>query len=162
DRPLLHPRGCLYIARADQHQQLQDMVASIRATGGTVSFSDYDKTFALVPSLRKDYVAEAAFDLDAMDIEVDALHQSFLRGARAAGAELLTNSAVTKVERRDGVWHIRMGDEDVSAAVLINASGAWADELAKICGADPIGLQPLRRTALLVEAPPGVDVRSWP
>jgi D-arginine dehydrogenase len=162
DQPLLHPRGCLYIARSDQHQQLQDMVASIRATGGSVSFTDRDKTFALVPSLRRDYVAEAALDLDATDIEVDSLHQSFLRGARAAGATLLTNSQVTQVARRDGAWHIRVGDQDVSAPVLINAAGAWADESAKICGAAPIGLQPLRRTALLVEAPPGVDVRSWP
>jgi D-arginine dehydrogenase len=162
DQPLLHPRGCLYIARSDQHQQLPDMVASIRATGGSVSFTDRDKTFALVPSLRRDYVAEAALDLDATDIEVDSLHQSFLRGARAAGATLLTNSQVTQVARRDGAWHIRVGDQDVSAPVLINAAGAWADELAKICGAAPIGLQPLRRTALLVEAPPGVDVRSWP
>jgi len=162
DQPLLHPRGCLYIARSDQHQQLQDMVGSIRATGGSVSFTDRDRTFALVPALRRDYVAEAALDLDATDIEVDSLHQSFLRGARAAGATLLTNCPVTQVARRDGAWHVRLGDQDVSAAVLINAAGAWADELARICGAGPIGLQPLRRTALLVEAPPGIDVRSWP
>jgi D-arginine dehydrogenase len=66
------------------------------------------------------------------------------------------------VQRRDGAWHLRLGDENVSAPVLINAAGAWADELAKICGGQPLGLQPLRRTALLVEAPPGVDVRGWP
>ena len=38
------------------------------------------------PLLRPGYVAEAALDTDAMDIDVDALHQGFLRGARAAGA----------------------------------------------------------------------------
>jgi D-arginine dehydrogenase len=50
----------------------------------------------------------------------------------------------------------------VSAPVLINAAGAWADELAHACGARPLGLQPLRRTALLVEPPPGIDVSTWP
>ena len=162
DQPLLHPRGCLYIARSDQRAQLHEMVDGIRATGGDVSYTDLDNAFACVPSLRRDYVAEAAKDAEAMDIEVDGLHQSFLRGARAAGATLLTNSPVTKVERHDGVWHLKLPDRDISATVLINAAGAWADELARVCGARPVGLQPLRRTALLVEAPPGIDIRSWP
>jgi D-arginine dehydrogenase len=162
DQPLLLPRGCLYISRPDQHQALREMVEGIRATGGTVTYTDRDDAFARVPSLRRDYVAEAAYDFDAMDINVDGLHQSFLRGARAAGATLMTNSAVTKVERHNGVWHVKLGDSDVSAPVLINAAGAWADELAQICGARRIGLQPLRRTALLVDGPPGVDVRTWP
>jgi D-arginine dehydrogenase len=162
EQPLLYPRGCLYIARSDQHQQLREMVEGIRTTGGAVTYTEREDAFVRVPSLRRDYVAEAAWDSDAMDINVDGLHQSFLRGARAAGTTLMTNSPVTKVERRHGVWHVELGDTDISAPVLINAAGAWADELARICGAHPIGLQPLRRTALLVEGPPGVDVRNWP
>jgi D-arginine dehydrogenase len=162
DQPLLHPRGCLYIARSDQRTQLHEMVDGIRATGGEVSYTDLDNAFAHVPSLRREYVVEAALDAEAMDIEVDGLHQGFLRGARAAGATLLTNSPVRKVECHDGVWHIKLADLEVSATVLINAAGAWADELAEICGARTIGLQPMRRTALLVDGPPGVDIRSWP
>jgi D-arginine dehydrogenase len=160
EQPLLHPRGCLYIARADQREQLNEQIADIRATGGMVS--PINDAFARVPLLRRDYVAAAAWDADTTDIEVDGLHQGFLRGARAAGATLMTNSPVTRVERRNGLWHIRLGDADVSAPVLINAAGAWADELAQICGVQPIGLRPLRRTALLVDGPPGVDIRSWP
>src|SRR6185503_18112177 len=157
EQSLLHPRGCLYIARADQREALRELVESIRATGGDVSYTDLDHAFASVPSLRRDYVVAAAQDGEAMDIEVDSLHQSFLRGARAAGAALVTNSPVTRVERRGGLWHIPLAEGEVSAPVLINAAGAWADELARICGAQPVGLQPLRRTALLVEGPPGVD-----
>jgi D-arginine dehydrogenase len=50
----------------------------------------------------------------------------------------------------------------VSAPVLVNAAGAWADGVAETCGALRIGLQPLRRTALLVDPPTGVDIRDWP
>jgi D-arginine dehydrogenase len=162
DQPLLHPRGCLYIARSDQREALRELVESIRATGGDVSYTDLDHTFASVPSLRRDYVVAAAEDREAMDIEVDGLHQGFLRGAKAAGATLVTNSPVARAERRGGLWHIPGVEGEISAPVLINAAGAWADELAQICGARPIGLQPLRRTALLVEGPPGVDIRDWP
>src|SRR3569833_1759183 len=162
EQSLLHPRGCLYIARSDQREALRELVESIRATGGDVSYTDLHNDFASVPSLRKDYVVAAAQDTEAMDIEVDGLHQGFLRGARAAGATLVTNAPVTQVERRGGLWHIPLADGEISAPILINAAGAWADELAQICGARPIGLQPLRRTALLVEGPPGVDIRGWP
>jgi D-arginine dehydrogenase len=152
----------LYIAREDQRQQLQQLVQDIQHSGGTIAFTEREAALALVPSLRKDYLAEAAQDPDAMDIDVAALHQGFLRLARAAGTRLSTNSPLATVQRRDGLWHLTLSDGDVSAPVLINAAGAWADEVARICGAQPLGFQPLRRTALLVDAPPGVDVRGWP
>jgi D-arginine dehydrogenase len=93
---------------------------------------------------------------------VDGLHQGFLRAARAAGTRLATNSPVRSVERRDGLWRIGLPDGDVTAPVLINAAGAWADDVARACGVQPLGFQPLRRTALLVDGPAGVDVRAWP
>jgi D-arginine dehydrogenase len=66
------------------------------------------------------------------------------------------------VRRQDGSWHVTLSDTEVSAPILINAAGAWADELAQICGVRAMGLQPLRRTALLIDGPPGVDIRNWP
>ncbi len=162
EHALLKQRGCLYPARSDQCRRLELMVEGIRASGGHVASISRQEALARVPLLRGDYVAAAAFDSDATDIDVDALEQGFLRGARAAGAALFTKNWVAKVQRRSGLWCIDLNDRTVSAPVLINAAGAWADDLAVICGARPIGLQPLRRTALLVDAPAGVDIRDWP
>jgi D-arginine dehydrogenase len=97
-----------------------------------------------------------------MDIDVHALLQGFMRGARAAGATIVTGSPVTRAERRHGIWSIELADGPVTAPVLVNAAGAWADRVATACGAATLGLQPLRRTALLVEMPDGVDIREWP
>ncbi len=162
EHPLLRPRGCLYIARADQHDRLARMVESIRATGSALASIDVKEALDRVPRIRTGYLSAAALDSDAMDIEVDALHRGFLRGARAAGARLLTGSKAIHITRRNGTWVLELKDETVSAPVLVNAAGAWADELAEVCGARRVGLQPLRRTALLVDAPAGVDVRRWP
>jgi D-arginine dehydrogenase len=115
-----------------------------------------------VPLLRESYLASAAFDSDAMDIDVDALHQGFLRSARTAGAVVITGKWVTNPRRRNGVWSIESSEASVSAPVLINAAGAWADDVAASCGASRFGLQPLRRTALLVDVPAGRDVSGWP
>jgi D-arginine dehydrogenase len=143
--PLLTARGCLYIARTGQSTRLAAMVGAIRGSGGKVAMIDVGEALARVPRIRAEYLAAAAWDSDAMDIDVDALHQGFLRGARSAGA-----------------WSIELDDGAVSAPVLVNAAGAWADELAEACGARRVGLQALRRTAVLVDAPAGVDTRQWP
>jgi len=159
---LLRERGCLYLARSDQREHLSQMVANISASGGTVAVLDKSAAMERVPLLRDRYVAQAAFDSDAMDIDVDALHQGFLRGARLAGAVLKTGTWVTAPQRRNGVWSMESSEGRVSAPFLVNAAGAWADEVAASCGAFPLGLQPLRRTALLVDVPAGLDIRGWP
>ncbi|HEX7373528.1 MAG TPA: FAD-binding oxidoreductase [Steroidobacteraceae bacterium] len=161
-QPLLLPRGCLYIAREDQRAGLDAMVCEIRASGGSVANIDAEAARMCVPLLRPGYVAAAALDSDAMDIDVDALHQGYLRGARAAGANLVTGCPVTRVERRGESWHVELATGMAQAPVLINAAGAWADEVAALCGGRPIGLQAMRRTAVLVDAPDGVDTRHWP
>ena len=162
EHALLTQRGVLYIARADQIDRLQHMIAAIRGSGGKVADVGIDAARQRVPLLRDGYVAAAAFDPDAMDIDVNGLHQGFVRGARNAGAKLITGHKATKVNRRNGLWSIEVNNELASAPVLVNAAGAWADELAKACGARCIGLKALRRTALLVEGPAGVDIRQWP
>lgn len=162
EHPLLQPRGFLCIARPDQRGRLDAMVAAIRASGGALAPMDVQEAMARVPLLRGGHLAAAAFDAEAMDIDVHSLHQGFLRGARAAGAELVTAGPVTQARRRNGVWSVELQGVSVSAPVLINAAGAWADQIGKLCGARELGLQPLRRTAILVDAPEGVDIRHWP
>jgi D-arginine dehydrogenase len=162
EHPLLKPRGCLYIARQDQCARLHQMTDGIRASGGGVTALNAYEAQEKVPSLRHDYVAEAAFDADGMDIDVNALQGGFLRGARAAGARVVVDHWIRDAQWRDGAWCIELNDGPVSAPVLINAAGAWADEVAQACGARPLGLQALRRTAVLVDAPGGVDIRHWP
>jgi D-arginine dehydrogenase len=162
DSPLLAPRGCLYVARRDQLLRLESMVQETRASGGRIMLLDEGAARGFVPSLQPGYVAAAAFDQDATDIDVDAIHQGFLRGGRSAGTRLITDCRVGQLERQHGLWKLPLADGPVSAPVLINAAGAWADQVAAACGAQPVGLEALRRTALLVDPPPGIDVRSWP
>jgi D-arginine dehydrogenase len=162
EQPLLLPRGCLYVARKEQRERLADMVREIRASGGSVATIDATAAHSYVPLLKPGYVAAAAFDADAMDIDVDTLHQGYLRGARAAGVNIVNNCLVTKIQRNDGAWSVDLPEGSASAATLINAAGAWSDEIAALCGSRPVGLRALRRTAVLVDAPGDVDIRSWP
>jgi D-arginine dehydrogenase len=115
-----------------------------------------------VPVLRQEAVAAALYDPAAMDIDVHALHQGFLADAKARGVPLLAGARVEAIERRGGRWRVETTAGAVEAAILVNAAGAWVDEIAALAGATPIGIEPRRRTALLIDLPPGCDARSWP
>src|SRR5690606_4822026 len=99
---------------------------------------------------------------DGLDLDVDAVLQGFLRGLRRAGGVVRTGVRVGAIERTPGGWRIGATDGSVTAAVLVDAAGAWADEVAVAAGVPPVGLRPLRRTAFLFRPPDGVDTAGWP
>ncbi|MBV8404858.1 MAG: FAD-binding oxidoreductase [Gammaproteobacteria bacterium] len=158
---LLRPRGALYVARAGQEQALEETLASIREANSIVEVLSGKAARGMVPSLRPGYVTGALYEPDVHDIDVAALLQGFLRQGKALGVRLCTGARCTP-QRHGSSWRVHVDGEILSAPVLINAAGAWADELAVACGATPLGLRPLRRTAALIDAPPGVPVDAWP
>jgi len=160
--PLLQPRGALYIARADQQEQLEDTRRRICAANDVVELLSPAEARTRVPCLRSDYVTAALHEPEVYDIDVAALLQGFLRQAKALGTHLYLAARCSTPQREGEAWRIRMDDETITAPVLVNAAGAWADELAVACGAQPLGLRPLRRTAALIEAPTGIIFTGWP
>ena len=96
-----------------------------------------------------------------MDIDVDALLQGFLRGFRRRGGELVADAAVTAMRRRAGGWTVMTRQGEFAAPVVVDAAGAWADQVASLAGLGPMGLQPKRRTAALIDGPP-IDFAAWP
>jgi len=97
-----------------------------------------------------------------MDMDVDGIHQGFLRGAKAAGAKLVCDAQVRSVTREADGWRVETPAGSFWAPVLVNAAGAWCDELAQLAGVAPVGLQPKRRSAFTCDAPAGCDIGPWP
>jgi D-arginine dehydrogenase len=161
--PLLTPRGVLYLATHEQAGLLQPMRDELSASGTVLETLDANDALQRVGCLRPEVVHGALFERDAQDIDVHALHQGFLRGMRTGGGQLRTGAELIAAKHEDGRWSLRFADgETVWANTLVNAAGAWADEVAALCGARPVGLQPRRRSAFTFNAPEGVDVSGWP
>jgi len=153
--PLLHPRGVVTVARPGAEAEFEAALASARsAPAGATEISPAEAA-RLVPVLRADRYARAMHKPGALDIDVAALHQGYLRGVRATG-RVVTRAGVRELRHDRGRW--RAGDH--AAPVLVDAAGAWADGLAVLAGAAPLGLVPHRRTACLVD--PGRDASGWP
>jgi D-arginine dehydrogenase len=163
DRPLLSARGCLHIAGPEQGAALEDLYAELSATGVEVRRLTGEAARAMVPVLREGAVASALHEPGAADIDVAALHGGYLRLARQRGAEVRLDAGLQGLERVGGRWRARLaGGEAVEAGVVVNAAGAWGDQVAALAGAAPVGLVPCRRTALILEAPDGADITGWP
>ena len=156
--PIFAPRPVVTLAPPDQAAALQAMLDA----GEGLEPIALDAVAAMVPPLRRDYAVAAAIERDAFDMDVAGLHQGFLQLLRRAGGIIALRHKAGRIERRGSAWHAETATGAVfTAPVIVNAAGAWGDEVARIAGVAPIGLQPKRRTALIVD-PGAHDCSSWP
>ena len=156
---LIRPRGVLFVARAEQAGEIEAMQAEL---GPSVEPVSATTACQRVPILRRDYVAAALFDRHAADIEVHGLHQFYLKSLTARGGTLHLRAEVEGLRRNGADWVVSTRQGAFHAPVVVNAAGAWADELALMAGLRPLGLRPLRRTALLIAPPDGATPDGWP
>jgi D-arginine dehydrogenase len=160
---VLSPRASLFPARASQLDALHRLHERLAAEGARgVALLDTHAAQALVPVLRSEAVAASLHDDDGSDIDVHTLHQHYLRAAKAAGAQVVCNFDVNRLELTQQQWEASSAALTLRAPVIVNAAGAWADVLGALAGACPLGLQPKRRSAFTFAAPPGLDTRGWP
>lgn len=164
DVPLLRPRDTLFIARADQLPQLQELSAEIPVLQPVSA----GQACTQVPILDRGYVAGALRDTHCGDLDVDAILQGYLRLFKSRGGHLHCNCQVESLRYDGQRWTVRCGDESVSAPVIVNAAGAWAGSVAERAGITDLGLQPLQRTAVLIDPrkfagqTQGLDIADWP
>jgi D-arginine dehydrogenase len=162
EQPLLAPRGMITIAREDQLDRLALELELARALVPSITWMEPAAVLARVPVLRADYVAGAILEPDSREMDVNGLHQGFLRGARARGAQVRLNTEVRAIERSAGRFAVTTNAGTFHAPTLVNAAGAWADTIAGYAGARPVGLIPKRRTAFRVPVPSEISMTGWP
>ncbi len=162
EHPLLSKRGALMVAAPGQEAQLDAHWQAVRGLSRGAQLLDGAATCALLPVLRPDKVLGAVLESDALDMDVHALHQGYLRGMRRAGGAVLCNAEVMALQRSAGQWQLQAGAASYCAPVVINAAGAWADEVARRAGVPVIGLQPRRRSACIFAPPAGLACAHWP
>jgi D-arginine dehydrogenase len=115
-----------------------------------------------VPALQDGYAVRAGLEDNAFDMDVAGLHQGFLTRMRRAGGVLLLRSRAGRIARKNAAWEVALaGGEIITAGIVVNAAGAWGDEVAAIAGVPPLGLVPCRRTAAIIDPAP-YEVTGWP
>src|SRR5579883_1825527 len=162
EHPLLLPRPSLAIGRADQIDALDQLYAETAPLIPSLRRLDASQARAAAPMIRADYLAGGVLEPSASDLDVNAIHSGFLRGAARRGSHIICDAEVMELKRQDGEWHVQTSRGAIAGRVVVNAAGAWADEVARGAGVAPLGLVPKRRTAIIFSPDPASDVTRWP
>jgi D-arginine dehydrogenase len=160
EHPLVNPRDVLHVATAEQVDALEAM--STRDDLAAAPWLDTTTLHTRCPILRPDHFVAGLLEHGCLDIDVASAQFGFTRQLRAAGGTIVTDRRIDAIEPGVGGWTIVTDQGRMSASVVVNAAGAWADEVAHLAGVAPLGLEPKLRTALTVEAPAGADISEWP
>lgn len=160
EHALLTPRGAMFVGGPDKAAALNEVYETGRALSPRIRRLTPAEANARVPVLAPGLAA--VFEEDPMDMDVNAIHQGYLRGLKARGGRIACDAGVTRCERVGSDWVIEAGGKSYRAPVVINAAGAWCDTVGRLAGAKPIGLQPKRRSAFIFAPPEGASIASWP
>ncbi|WP_420024315.1 NAD(P)/FAD-dependent oxidoreductase (plasmid) [Cereibacter azotoformans] len=152
---VLSPRGLLVVGREPERARFE-----AEAQGMHLERIPAEAARAEVPILRPD-ITLAARASHAHDIDTDLLLQRFAREARGRGAQIRTKARVSAIARDGTGWRVS-ADQEYRGRILVNAAGAWADQVAAMAGVRPLGLVPYRRSMARIPAPGGHDVSRWP
>ncbi|MGC1494720.1 MAG: FAD-binding oxidoreductase [Sulfitobacter sp.] len=153
----LSPRGLLIVARQDEQAEF---VTDITTMG--VDQISLEQALELVPILDPAKLAFAGHHAAAYDIDTDRMIQDFARVLRGNGGQIITNATVQSITRDTQNWKVTASGTSYSADKLVNAAGAWADQIALMAGIAPMNITPHRRSMARIPAPGSHDVNDWP
>ena len=160
DGGFLHQRGALYIGREGDEELVTQFMQRFVPTGATIQHLGRAELQRRIGGIRHDW-SDAIWEPMCADIDVARLHAHFLAQAQGGGASLECRARLVNATRADGQWTLTTErGETHHAAVLVNAAGAWVDEIAGLAQVKPISIRPLRRTVITFDVP--IDVSTWP
>ncbi len=149
----LRTRGALTIGRQQDGAMLDHFAAQFAGSGVRMDRLDHAAMLAHVPGLAAQW-CDGIYEPDCSDIDVAGLHGFMLQAAAKAGAMLAVRAQVTALDRIASGWQIATQAGEFKAAHIINAAGAWADDIARLAAIAPLGIQPLRRTVVQLRTTP--------
>jgi D-arginine dehydrogenase len=149
ENSLLSDRGILYLCELGNETLLDTYITNDMETC-EITLTD---ALQMVPIIRTESFIRAAYNSRAFDIDVASLHQGWLKHFRGCGNEVHLGNHAMAMEYDNGYWHIETTEGNFRAPIVVNAAGAWADNVAKMASLQPLGLLPLRRSMTILPAP---------
>ncbi|AQR75070.1 FAD-binding oxidoreductase [Sphingomonas sp. LM7] len=164
DGPLWTEKPALFIADQASLSELEALRVEMDRFIGTVTRVGPQRMLEIVPALKtgEGGIVAGLLDTGGRKLDADALLQANARAFRKAGGTIVFDAPVSAVARAGDRWEVDTPEQGYSARIVVNAAGAWADELAGMAGVRRLGLQPLRRTIIGFAPPAGLDVSGWP
>ncbi|VAW05908.1 Glycine oxidase [hydrothermal vent metagenome] len=152
-RSFLKPRGAINIAKGDQAGLVDEFMRKFSRSGVTMENWDASRLQSTIAHLKPAW-QHGVYEPDCCDIDVAGLHAAYLRNARKNNVALKCNTKVQALSCNNLIWNVETNAGPFNARTIVNAAGAWADEIAILAGVRPIGIQPMRRTMVQIKTDP--------
>ncbi|MFZ1743402.1 MAG: FAD-dependent oxidoreductase [Pontixanthobacter sp.] len=153
----LNQRGALYIGRNSDCGELDSFMERFGGSGVTIERLDTHALQAKIPGLRSEW-CDGIWESACADIDVAGLHAFYLSASKVARAAIECRARLTSATTAGGIWTLDTDDgRQYRAHRLINAAGAWADDIAAMAGCRQLGISPLRRTVVQLRTDPVPD-----
>lgn len=153
EHSLLLQRGAINIGRTAEAHLADKLLSEFSGTGVAMDRWRREEIQSKVPLLKTGW-DHAIFEPDCCDIDVAGLHTGYLANARRNDVAIQCSARVDNISRTNDIWRVEAGDGSYAAPILVNAAGAWADIIASLAGAAPIGIQPMLRTMVQLRTNP--------
>jgi len=159
DHPVLAARGAVHIFTDDQKDRATALFAAMQPALPSVQLLDQVALHAKIPYLADDFVG-GIDDPDCGELDVAVLHQGYVRGIKAAGGVIDRSRRMVSAQKTTDGWTVQTTAGTLSADILVNAAGAWADHVAGASGVQPLNIQCYRRTLLTTGPVAGIDAHQ--
>jgi D-arginine dehydrogenase len=146
----LEPLGSLHIGRTSERAAIDAFLAEFEGSGVELRAVDPRET---IPGLRPEWTL-AVHEPSCEYIDVGGLHNAYLAAVRRAGGEIAVSAGLQAARSEQGRWLLETRAGRFEANILVDAAGAWADPVAVMAGARPLGVQPYRRTIMQLRTDP--------
>lgn len=160
DSDVLLPRNVLWVAPVGHESHLEERLEANATTGTPCDRLDVHEAMRVCGALNPVWLAGAVLEHGGFDIDVAGLHQAYVRGARSRGVRILRQHGVRGFSPTPAGWQVRTDAAEFRCRVVVNAAGAWADEVAALVGTRQLGMRPLRRTVFTFAT--SHDCDDWP
>ncbi|MFM1778332.1 MAG: hypothetical protein RL741_950 [Actinomycetota bacterium] len=159
----LSPLPLLMYAKQGRSAAIKDFYEAVNRWVPNSSLLDASQVISYCPVMREDHVESGFYDPNAMELDVQAIHQGYVRGFRTNGGEIKRSEKVISLSREAAIWKIETSAGNIyRAPIVINAAGAWGDEVANLAGVTKCGLVPKVRTIFMVNSPSGEETKDLP
>ena len=154
--------GVLMIANSNQTDAVEKELKYAHENSAKVFEISKKEALKMVPALKENYLDRALHEPYSKVMDVDLIHQGYARGAKKNETKIYFNQEVIKISKDKNLWNIKTRNETYSAPVIINAAGAWCDEIALLANCKPLGIKPKRRTIIIFKNTDNYIINKWP
>ena len=162
NRKLLNKRGVLHIGNNRQNIIVKKLYEQLTEINNNFDLLNKNQTLDLLPCLKEEYVTSSVYDFEASEIDINLMYDFYLKKFKNNGGVIIKDILIKEINNQNSIWELVSNQNKISSKLLINAAGAWCDEVANMVKTKKIDLIPKKRTIFCFKPKDIKLSNNWP